>query len=228
MKEIKKETIQPDTNSIFHGDCLEIIPTFKSNSVDYSFTSPPYNRKRNDKYQDFIDINKDWLQLNIDVITQLLRVTKKHVFYNIQANYYNRQDVYKLIGFFSDKIVDIHIWEKSNPMPASGKSITNAVEYFIILGNDSLKSNTTYTKNIVTTSVNSKMPKNHKAVMKPSVAHHFIEKFTKEGDLILDCFFGVGTTGIVARELERNFIGIEKEISYYEISCDACGVKHTL
>jgi hypothetical protein len=35
---------------------------------------------------------------------------------------------------------------KSNPMPASGKSITNAVEYFIVLGSDSLKSNTTYTK----------------------------------------------------------------------------------
>jgi DNA modification methylase len=75
----KKETIQPDINSIFHGDCLEIIPTFKNNSVDYSFTSP-YNRKRNDKYQDFIDINKDWLQLNIDVITQLLRVTKSTYF----------------------------------------------------------------------------------------------------------------------------------------------------
>jgi DNA modification methylase len=55
------------------------------------------------------------------------------------------------------------------------------------------------------------MPKNQ-AVMKPSVAHHFIEKFTKEGDLILDCF-GVGTTGIVARELERNFIGLKKLVT---------------
>jgi DNA modification methylase len=35
-------------------------------------------------------------------------------------------------------------------------------------------------------------------------------KSLPEGDLILDCFFGVGTTGIVARELERNFIGLKK------------------
>lgn len=224
MTEINKEGIIPQcvqtsvSDSVFHGDCLDVMQNFKDDSVDYSFTSPPYNRKRNDKYQDFTDINNDWLKLNIDVINQLLRVTKKHIFYNV------RQDVYKLIGFFSEKIVDIHIWEKSNPMPASGNNITNAVEYFIVLGNESLKSNTTYTKNIVTTAVNSKMPKNHKAVMKPQVAHHFIEKYTKKGDVILDCFFGVGTTGIVAKELGRNFIGIEKEISYYEISRDACGV----
>ena len=203
---------------VIHGDCLEILPSFENDSVDYSFTSPPYNRKRNDKYRDFTDINENWLQLNIDVLSQLLRITKKHIFYNIQSNYYNRKDVYSLIGHFSDKIVDIHIWEKSNPMPASGKNITNAVEYFLVLGNESLKSNTTYTKNIITTSVNSNMPKEHKAVMKPDVAEHFISKFTQENDVILDCFFGVGTTGKVCNQLNRIFIGIEKEKSYYEMA----------
>ena len=207
-----------ENNTVIHADCLDILPKMLDSSVDYSFTSPPYNRKRNDKYSDFTDINDNWLQLNIDVITELLRVTKKHVFYNIQANYYNRQDVYKLIGNFSEKIVDIHIWEKSNPMPASGKSITNAVEYFLILGNASLKSNITYTKNIITTSVNSNMPKEHKAVMKTDVAEHFISKFTQENDIILDCFFGYGTTGIVAKQINRNFIGIEKEKTYFDMA----------
>ena len=209
-------------NYLYHADCLDLLPKFIDNSVDYSFTSPPYNRKRNDKYSDFTDINENWLQLNIDVITQLLRVTKNHIFYNIQANYYNRQDVYSLIGHFNKDIVDIHIWEKSNPMPASGKNITNAVEYFLILGRDSLKSNSTYTKNIITTSVNSKMPKTHKAVMKKDVAAHFIGKYTKENNVILDCFFGCGTTGIVAKEMNRRFIGIEKEKSYFDISFESC------
>ena len=209
---------------LFHADCLEVLPKLFENSVDYSFTSPPYNRKRNDKYSDFTDINENWLQLNIDVITELLRVTKKHIFYNIQANYYNRQDVYKLIGHFSKSIVDVHIWEKSNPMPASGKNITNAVEYFLILGTESLKSNTTYTKNIITTSVNSSMPKEHKAVMKTDVAEHFISKFTQEDDIILDCFFGYGTTGLVAREMNRRYIGIEKEKSYFDMSVQRCGL----
>ena len=220
-----KNYIKDNKNNILiNGDCLEILPEMLENSVDYSFTSPPYNRKRNDKYSDFIDINDNWLQLNIDVITQLLRITKKHIFYNIQANYYNRQDVYKLIGHFNKNIVDIHIWEKSNPMPASGKSITNAVEYFLVLGKESLKSNTTYTKNIITTSVNSNMPKEHKAVMKTDVAEHFIGKFTQENDIILDCFFGYGTTGIVANEMNRKFIGIEKEKSYYKMAVNRLGL----
>ena len=209
---------------LFHADCMEVLPLLYEKSVDYSLTSPPYNRKRNDKYSNFNDINDNWLQLNIDVIEQLLRVTKKHIFYNIQANYYNRNDVYKLIGHFSKNIVDIHIWEKSNPMPASGKNITNAIEYFLILGSESLKSNTTYTKNIITTSVNSSMPKEHKAVMKTDVAEHFISKFTQENDVILDCFFGYGTTGLVSKEMNRRYIGIEKEKSYFDMSVERCGL----
>ena len=66
------------SGSVLLGDCLELLPLFANKSVDYSFTSPPYNRERNDKYRDFTDINENWLQLNIDVLNQLLRVTKKH------------------------------------------------------------------------------------------------------------------------------------------------------
>lgn len=205
-------------NKIINADCIELLPLIEDNSIDISFTSPPYNRKRNDKYQNFKDINHNWLEMNVLVIQNLLRVTKNYVFYNIQANYYNRQDVYKLIGIFYKEIVDIHIWEKSNPMPASGNSITNAVEYFLVLGSKSLKSNYTYTKNIITTSVNSNMPKEHKAVMKKEVVKHFISKFTKENDLILDCFFGVGTTGEVSIDMGRRFYGIEKQKEYYDMS----------
>jgi DNA modification methylase len=213
-------------NFLFNADCLDILPLLTDNFVDYSFTSPPYNRKRNDKYLKFTDINDNWFELNVKVISNLLRITKKHIFYNIQSNFYNRKDVYNLIGHFSENIIDIHIWEKSNPMPASGQNITNAVEFFLILGNSSLKSNTTYTKNILTTSVNSKMPVEHKAVMKTDVAEHFISKFTQENDIILDCFFGYGTTGLVAKDLNRFFIGIEKEKSYYEMSVERCGLQH--
>lgn len=200
------------------GDCLKVMKTIEDKSIDFSFTSPPYNRKRNDKYQEFNDINGNWFEMNVNVIKELLRVTKNHVIYNIQANYYNRADVYKLIGLFNKNIVDIHIWEKSNPMPASGKAITNAVEYFIVLGDKSLKSNKTYTKNIITTSVNSSMPKEHKAVMKYEVAEHFIKNFTQENETILDCFLGYGTTAIVCDDLNRNCIGIELQEFYLGMS----------
>ena len=72
---------------ILNLDCFEYMATMQDNSVDYSFTSPPYNRKRNDKYKEFTDINENWLELNIKAITELLRITKNHIFYNIQTNY---------------------------------------------------------------------------------------------------------------------------------------------
>ncbi len=41
---------------------------------------------------------------------------------------------------------------------------------------------------------------------------------TKQGDVILDPFFGSGTTGVVAKRLGRNFIGIEREENYIKIA----------
>ena len=203
---------------LYNGDCLEVMQDMPDNSVDYVLTSPPYNRKRNDKYKLYNDQIADYFTFNQEVINQLLRISKKHIFYNIQTNFYNRDTVYKLIGYFNKDIKEIIIWEKSNPMPAAGNAITNAVEYFIVLGKESLKSNTTYTKNIITSSVNSKMPKIHKAVMKQEIADYFIKTFTKEKDIILDPFMGIGTTGISCVSMNRDFIGIELIKEYYDIS----------
>lgn len=203
---------------LINGNCLIELDKLISQGVfvDYSFTSPPYNRKRNDKYKNYVDIKDDWFEFNCAVIDNLLKITKKHIFYNIQTTYYNREDVYKIIGCYSNKIKDIHIWEKTNPMPASGKSITNAVEFFLVIGSESLKSNKTYTKNIISTSVNSEMPEDHKAVMKQDVSDYFIETFTKQNDIVLDCFSGTGTTGMSCKKLNRNFIGIEIDKIYFE------------
>jgi DNA modification methylase len=204
--------------NLIHGDCLEEMAKMESQSISHALTSPPYNRKRNDKYDNYDDDVADWFGWQCQVIDELMRLTTGYVFYNIQTTYYNRVDVYKIIGKYAEDIKEIIIWEKTNPMPASGNSITNAIEYFIVFGKESLKSNSTYTKNILSSSVNSKMPKNHKAVMKQDVSDHFIEKFTKEGETVLDCFMGTGTTGVSCKKFNRSFIGIEKNEDYYKTS----------
>ena len=204
---------------LIQGDCLKILPTMRENCVDVSFTSPPYNRKRNDKYSSYDDTLQDYFSFLCEFTRELLRVTSGYVFVNIQKNYYNKIDVNKYIGEFADKIVETIIWEKTNPMPASGNNITNAYEYFFVLGEKPLKSNTTYTKNILSTSVNEDTSTFHKAIMKPDVCEFFIENFTKEKDIILDCFMGTGTTGVVCKKLNRDFIGIELMPEYYEYAC---------
>ena len=101
------------------------------------------------------------------------------------------------------------VWEKLNPRPAQGKNITNSFEYIICIGNEELKSNQTYTKNIIQTSVNSDMPEEHKAVMHPFVADWFIYNFTQEKSVVLDPFMGTGTTAVSCAKYGREYIGFE-------------------
>lgn len=211
---------------LYNDDCFKIMKEMADKSVDISFTSPPYNRKRNDKYENYDDDIKDYYKFLRDFTDELLRITKKYVFINLQKNYYNKKDIFKYIGKYSDKIVEIIVWEKTNPMPASGFNITNAYEFFFVLSDSALKSNTTYTKNIISSSVNSNTTlKEHKAVMKQEISDYFIEKFTNVSDIVLDCFMGTGTTGVSCVKLNRNFIGIEIDKKYYEIAKERIGIE---
>lgn len=203
---------------LYRDDCLSKLKDFTDKSIDITFTSPPYNRKRNDKYTNYDDTIKDYYLFLVKVTDLLLAKTKRHVIINLQTNYYNRQDVYKFIGHYYNKIQNVIVWEKSNPLPANGHNITNAFEYFFILGDTAIKSNTTYTKNHITTSINNSITKIHKAVMKQEVADWFIEKFTKENDVVLDCFMGLGTTGLSCIKYNRDFIGIELDEEYFNIA----------
>lgn len=193
-------------------------------SVDVVITSPPYNRKSNDKYAKYNDTLKDveYEKLLHSSIEECMRISKGFVFYNIQKTYYNKNQVYSLFEKYKEVLVENIVWVKKNPMPASGVNITNAYEFILVFNKNkkSLKSNKTYTKNILITSVYSNNPYKevHKAVMNPEVVKYIIENFTKEGDIILDPFMGVATTGEVSLINKRYFIGIELIKDYFEIS----------
>lgn len=211
-------------NTIYNVDCLIGLEKMDNDSVDHVITSPPYNRKRNDKYNNYDDDVDDYYSFLKNSIDESLRVAEKYVFFNIQKNYYNKQDVFKLIGEYSEKIIDIIIWNKSNPMPASGNNITNAYEFILVLSSEmtTLKSNSTYTKNAVTTNVYSNNPfkKVHRAVMNPDICYWLIDKFTQQGETILDIFSGMGTTALCSKERDRQYIGFEINEEYHKLSLE--------
>lgn len=60
----------------------------------------------------------------------------------------------------------------------------------------------------------------HPAVYPEFIIREFIKLLTKKGDLILDPFIGSGTTGIAAKKLERDYIGIELSQMYRDYAQD--------
>ncbi|MEO1704236.1 MAG: site-specific DNA-methyltransferase [Pseudomonadota bacterium] len=136
------------------------------------------------------------------------------------------------------------VWRKSNPMPNfRGKRLTNAHETMIWASksegakytfnyealkalNEGVQMRSDWLLPICTGHERLKDANGDKAhpTQKPeSLLHRVIIGTTNEGDVILDPFFGTGTTGAVAKMLGRNWIGIEREEDYREIAARRIG-----
>ena len=139
------------------------------------------------------------------------------------------------LGFW---ILNDVIWRKSNPMPNfKGTRFANAHETLIWasksqggkrytfnydalkMANDEVQMRSDWTIPLCTGEERIKGADGHKAhpTQKPeALLYRVILSTTKPGDVILDPFFGVGTTGAAAKRLGRRFIGIERESDYIE------------
>ncbi len=131
------------------------------------------------------------------------------------------------------------VWRKSNPMPNfRGKRLTNAHETLIWASksedskytfnyealkalNEGVQMRSDWVLPICTGHERLKDENGDKAhpTQKPeSLLHRVILGTTNPGDVVLDPFFGTGTTGAVAKMLGREFIGIEREESYRKVA----------
>lgn len=131
------------------------------------------------------------------------------------------------------------VWRKSNPMPNfRGKRLTNAHETLIWASpaegakytfnyealkalNEGIQMRSDWLLPICTGHERLKDADGAKAhpTQKPeALLHRVLVGTTNPGDLVLDPFFGTGTTGAVAKMLGRDFVGIEREASYREVA----------
>lgn len=228
------------------GDCLELMKELKDNSVDVCFTSPPYNdtgtknehlakMKSHNTHKKYLHVERreDWFEWQCEVIDEMLRISKRYVLYNVQGLSSNRKNVYKLIGRYANRIHDIIIWYKPNGTPTSTPhKISNKYEFVLILKPDGIKGVDVATKfgytNVIVQNINSskEFVKIHKAVMKKEFCDEIIREFTREGDIVLDPFGGVGTTGVSCIEQGRKFILFELCKEYCDASIDR--IKRTI
>ncbi|HEV7159302.1 MAG TPA: site-specific DNA-methyltransferase [Caulobacteraceae bacterium] len=137
------------------------------------------------------------------------------------------------LGFW---ILNDVVWRKTNPMPNfKGSRFANAHETLIWaarsrgagrytfnydalkMANDELQMRSDWSLPLATGEErlrDSDGVKIHPTQKPEALLHRVVMASTRPGDVILDPFFGVGTTGAVARRLHRRFIGIEREADY--------------
>src|SRR6201992_2382660 len=139
------------------------------------------------------------------------------------------------LGFW---ILNDVVWRKSNPMPNfRGRRFTHAHETMIWAAKtektaytfnyeamkamtDDLQMRSDWTLPICSGGERLKDAngqKAHSTQKAEALLHRVLLSSTKEGDVVLDPFFGSGTTGAVAKKLGRHYIGIEREESYAAI-----------
>src|SRR5882672_5201885 len=140
------------------------------------------------------------------------------------------------LGFW---ILNDVVWRKTNPMPNfRGRRFTNAHETLIWCAkdkdarytfnyaamkalNDELQMRSDWLIPICSGGERLKDGDGRKAhpTQKPeALLHRVILAATRPGDVVLDPFFGTGTTGAVAKRLGRRFIGIERDEAYAQVA----------
>ena len=182
-----------------------------------------------DSFKDYDNFSRLWLK-------EAQRILKPNGTIWVIGSYHNIFRIGYILQDLGYWILNDIIWQKANPMPNfKGTRFTNAHETIIWASKNknskkyvfnyeamkSLNENTQMRSDWFLPICNgherlrdSKGKKVHSTQKPESLLHRVIISSSNPGDIILDPFFGTGTTGAVAKKLSRSFIGIERDNKY--------------
>jgi len=186
-----------------------------------------------DSFAAYDAFTRDWL-------TAARRVLKPTGTIWVIGSYHNIFRVGTQLQDLGYWILNDIIWRKTNPMPNfRGRRFTNAHETMIWatrdanqrkytfnynamkMLNDELQMRSDWTLPLCTGEERIKKKDGSKAhpTQKPeALLHRVILASSNRDDVVLDPFFGTGTTGAVAKRLGRRFIGIERQPEYVKVA----------
>jgi modification methylase len=183
-----------------------------------------------DSFEAYDTFTKAWMG-------ECRRVLKKDGALWVIGSYHNIFRVGAVLQNLGFWILNDIVWRKTNPMPNfKGTRFCNAHETLIWAGaseksrptfnydsmkafNDDLQMRSDWTLPICAGSERLKGANGKKvhATQKPeALLYRVLMATSNPGDVVLDPFFGTGTTGAVAKALDRRWIGIEREQSYID------------
>jgi len=198
-------------NQVIHGDCIQVLRSLPSATVDLVITDPPYFVRYKDRAGRSIanDANPDSV---LGAFTDLYRVLKPDTFcvsfygWNSIAAFF---DAWTRAGF---KAVGHIVWHKGY---ASRRGFLNARHeqaYVLVKGRPAKPTHPIddvqpweYSGNIA-----------HPTEKAVSILKPLIQSFSRPRDIVLDAFAGSGSALVAAALSGRNYLGIELEAKYVE------------
>ena len=185
------------------------MKTLKDNEIDIIITDPPYGKKadkgtngfgcsKNRRYND----NWDSKIPNKEVFDEILRVSKKVIIFG--GNYFAHLLPPSKCWIFWDKKGDIVF---KNPFADGELIYTNFTK--------PVKKIVFKQQGFITDSKDKRV---HPTQKPSELMEILINEYTKEDDIILDCFMGSGSTGVACMNTNRKFIGVELDKNYFNIA----------
>lgn len=182
-------------------------------------------------FADYDRFTRDWL-------SAARRVMKPDAGLWVIGTYHNIFRVGTILQDLGFWVLNDIVWRKSNPMPNfKGTRFTNAHETLIWASkspqarptfnykamkalNEDLQMRSDWVLPICAGAERVKVDgvKAHPTQKPEALLHRILLATTNEGDLVLDPFFGSGTTGAVAKRLGRDWIGLEREARYARVA----------
>jgi site-specific DNA-methyltransferase (adenine-specific) len=234
--------------NLLHGDCLELMKDIPDNSIDMVLTDPPYGTTacKWDTVIDFglmwaqiKRITKDNGAICIfgsEPFSSLLRVSNiKNFKYDwvwdkvtarghLVAKKRPMQQT-ELISVFQNKKAHVYFPQMVD-RPNDKIEVRKTREYGrtdIMGGKKSVLKEKVYDqwypKNIIKLSNANSSRKSVHPTQKPiALLEYLIKTYTLENETVLDFTMGSGSTGVACKNLNRKFIGIEKEEKYFQIA----------
>jgi len=208
--------------TLYRGDCLEVLPTLKDNSIDGIVTDPPFafagsasNGRASMTDSQFFAY---WWK---DVARQINRACKPEGEGFLWCDW--RSAAIFESGFYQTQT---YTWRVASmlyhyrEMVGMGRPFRSSVDMIAYLrgpksGGHRIPNTT---ENWISKYWYYGKHEFHEAEKDPDIACQLIEWTSDKGDIILDPFMGSGTTGVACVRTGRRFIGIEIDETYFKIA----------
>lgn len=209
-----------EVNKIYNIDCMDGFKQLEDKSIDLIIIDPPYFLPAV-HYNTRKHFSRNFADLGIiehffkDVIKEFKRIIKDtgviYIFCDGQSYplFY-----YHLYPFC--KSVRPLIWDKK--VSINGYHWRHQHELIIFAQMPNNQKVPTGDGDILKYNAVKVGERKHPAEKPVELLKRFIEKSSSEGDVVLDCFAGSGSTLKACKELKRKFIGFEKSLEYFEMA----------